>query len=212
MDIRKQFGRIFNQKRRYTINFEKDSLQKKYDDFINATAKLEDESIGLRNKYALCFFHDKRFETPVEYPCLLVPEKFRNVTKVTKDCNALLYVKALLTNFVKAFGMINDFDLTIKQQITKMENFELWLQTLMRATLDSIVDVEINFSKEEIEQSTREYVTMLQEKKETDFHGLTREKYTERLMGFVIIKQFCVFLSFCIKCLQDLQSLHPNKS
>ena len=53
---------------------------------------------------------------------------------------------------------------------------------------------------------------MLQEKKETDFHGLTSEKYAERLMGFVIINQFGIFLSFCIKFLQDLQSLHPHKS
>ena len=108
--------------------------------------------------------------------------------------------------------MINDFDLTIRQQVTKMENFELWLQTLMKAVLDSIIDVQNNFSKEEIEQSTSKYVAMLQEKKETDFHGLTSEKYAERLMGFVIINQFGIFLSFCIKFLQDLQSLHPHKS
>ena len=211
MGIRKQFGGIFNRNRRYTVNFERDSLQKQYKDFINATSKLEDKSIDLRKKYALRYFHDKRFETPLEYSSLLVPEKFRNVKKV-RDCNALANIEALLTNFIKAFRMINDFDLTIRQQITKMENFELRLQTLMKATLDSIIDVQNNFSKEEIEQSTSKYVAMLQEKKETDFHGLTSEKYAERLMGFVIINQFCIFLSFCIKCLQDLQSLHPHES
>ena len=211
MGIRKQFGRIFKRKRRYTIKFEKGSLRKEYKDLINAASKFEDESLVFKKEYALCYFHSKSFETPVEYPCLLVPEKFQNVKKV-RDCNALVYIKALLTNFVKAFGMINDFDLTIRQQITKIEDFELRLQTLMRATLDSIIDVQNNFSKEEIEHSTSKYVAMLQEKKETNFHGLTREKYAERLMGFVIIKQFCVFLIFCIKCLQDLQSLHPHKS
>lgn len=101
---------------------------------------MEDESIDLRKKYALRYFHDKRFETPLEYPCLLVPEKFQNVKKV-RDCNALVNIEALLTNFIKAFRMINDFDLTIRQQVTKMENFELWLQTLMKAILDSIIDV-----------------------------------------------------------------------
>ena len=131
---------------------------------------MEDESIDLRKKYALRYFHDKRFETPLEYPCLLVPEKFQNVKKV-RDCNALVNIEALLTNFIKAFRMINDFDLTIRQQVTKMENFELWLQTLMKAILDSIIDVQNNFSKEEIEQSTSKYVAMLKKKKKLTFMG-----------------------------------------
>lgn len=67
--------------------------------------------------------------------------------------------------------MINDFDLTIRQQVTKMENFELWLQTLMKAILDSIIDVQNNFSKEEIEQSTSKYVAMLKKKKKLTFMG-----------------------------------------
>ena len=131
---------------------------------------MEDESIDLRKKYALRYFHDKRFETPLEYPCLLVPEKFQNVKKV-RDWNALVNIEALLTNFIKAFRMINDFDLTIRQQVTKMENFELWLQTLMKAILDSIIDVQNNFSKEEIEQSTSKYVAMLKKKKKLTFMG-----------------------------------------
>ena len=77
----------------------------------------------------------------------------------------------MLTNFIKAFRMINDFDLTIRQQVTKMENFELWLQTLMKAILDSIIDVQNNFSKEEIEQSTSKYVAMLKKKKKLTFMG-----------------------------------------
>ena len=211
MGIKKKFGRIFKRRKRFAIKFEKDSPQKIYDDFIHATSKLEDESIDVKKKYALDYFYDEDYETPLFYPCLQIPEKFRNGTKV-HDYNALVYLKATLINFVKSFEMVNNFDVNMRNQITKMENFELLFQKLISFSHESIIDVQEKFSKEKIEHSTKEYVTMLQEKKETDFHRLTREKYAERLMGFVIIKQFCIFLSFCRKCLQDLQPLLPHKT
>ena len=210
MGIRKKFGKIFNRRKR-SIKFEKDSPQKTCDDCIHATSKLEDKSLGWKKKYASDNFHDEYYETPLSYPCLQIPEKFRNGTEV-HDCNALVYLKGTLIDFVKAFEIISDFDVNIRKQITEMENFELMFQKLISFSHESIIDVQENFSKEEIEHSTKKYVAMLEEKKETDFHGLTKEEYAERLMGFAIIKEFCMFLSLCRKCLQDLQSLFPHKT
>ena len=211
MGIRKKLRKIFSRRQRHAIEFEKDCLQKKYDDFIHAISKLEDDSIYLKKKYALHYFYNEDYDTPLFYPCLQIPEKFRNGTKV-HDYNALVYLKGTLIDFVKAFQIINEFDEFIRQQITKMENFKLLFQKLLSFSHESIIDVQEHFSKEEIEQSTEKYVAMLQEKKETDFHGLTREKYAERLMGFVIVRQFCIFLYLCRKCSQDLQPLFPHKT
>ena len=213
MGLKEKFQRIFKrQKNEYVTEFKKDSIQKKFDDFINATSNLEDKAIALKKKYASHYFHSESYETALYYTCLQVPQRYRSGEKI-QDVKALSYFKAKLIDFIKAFEVIldNDFQRSIARQRTEMENFRLLLQNLMKLVPDSIVKVAQDFNKEEIEETTKNYVERLQEE-EMGFvcPGLTKAECEKRLMGLAIVTQFCLFLYLLRECLQDLLPLLPH--
>lgn len=213
MGLKEKLPRIFKRKKNVHITeFQKDSIQKKFEDFINTTSNLEDKAIALKKKYAWHYFHSESYETAMYYSCLQVPERYRSSEKI-QDVKALSYFKAKLIDFIKAFEVImdNDFQRNIAQQRTEMENFKVQLQTIMKLIPDSIVKVTQDFDKEEIEETTKNYVDRLQEE-EMGFvcPGLTKAECEKRLSGFTIVTQFCLFLYLLRVCLQDLLPLLPH--
>ena len=213
MGLKKKFQRIFKrQGNEHVTEFNKDSIQKKFEDFINTTSNLEDKAISLKKKYVSHYFHSESYETPLYFTSLQVPQRYRSGEKI-QDVKALSYFKARLTDFIKAFEVTldNDFERNIARQRTEMENFRLLLQTLMKLVPDSIVKVAQDFDKEEIEETTKNYVDRLQEE-EMGFvcPGLTKAECEKRLMGFAIVAQFCLFLYLLRVCLQDLLPLLPH--
>lgn len=213
MGLKEKLPRIFKRKKNVHITeFQKDSIQKKFEDFINTTSNLEDKAIALKKKYAWHYFHSESYETAMYYSCLQVPERYRSSEKI-QDVKALSYFKAKLIDFIKAFEVImdNDFQRNIAQQRTEMENFKVQLQTIMKLIPDSIVKVTQDFDKEEIEETTKNYVDRLQEE-EMGFvcPGLTKAECEKRLSGFTIVSQFCLFLYLLRVCLQDLLPLLPH--
>lgn len=213
MGLKEKLPRIFKRKKNVHITeFQKDSIQKKFEDFINTTSNLEDKAIALKKKYAWHYFHSESYETAMYYSCLQVPERYRSSEKI-QDVKALSYFKAKLIDFIKAFEVImdNDFQRNIARQRTEMENFKVQLQTIMKLIPDSIVKVTQDFDKEEIEETTKNYVDRLQEE-EMGFvcPGLTKAECEKRLSGFTIVTQFCMFLYLLRVCLQDLLPLLPH--
>lgn len=213
MGLKEKLPRIFKRKKNEHITeFQKDSIQKKFEDFINTTSNLEDKAIALKKKYAWHYFHSESYETAMYYSCLQVPERYRSSEKI-QDVKALSYFKAKLIDFIKAFEVImdNDFQRNIAQQRTEMENFKVQLQTIMKLIPDSIVKVTQDFDKEEIEETTKNYLDRLQEE-EMGFvcPGLTKAECEKRLSGFTIVTQFCLFLYLLRVCLQDLLPLLPH--
>ena len=213
MGLKEKLPRIFKRKKNVHITeFQKDSIQKKFEDFINTTSNLEDKEIALKKKYAWHYFHSESYETAMYYSCLQVPERYRSSEKI-QDVKALSYFKAKLIDFIKAFEVImdNDFQRNIARQRTEMENFKVQLQTIMKLIPDSIVKVTQDFDKEEIEETTKNYVDRLQEE-EMGFvcPGLTKAECEKRLSGFTIVTQFCLFLYLLRVCLQDLLPLLPH--
>ena len=213
MGLKEKLTRIFKRKKNEHITeFQKDSIQKKFEDFIDTTSNLEDKAIALKKKYARHYFHSESYETAMYYSCLQVPERYRSSEKI-QDVKALSYFKAKLIDFIKAFEVImdNDFQRNIAQQRTEMENFKVQLQTIMKLIPDSIVKVTQDFDKEEIEETTKNYVDRLQEE-EMGFvcPGLTKAECEKRLSGFTIVTQFCMFLYLLRVCLQDLLPLLPH--
>ena len=213
MRLKEKLPRIFKRKKNVHITeFQKDSIQKKFEDFINTTSNLEDKAIALKKKYAWHYFHSESYETAMYYSCLQVPERYRSSEKI-QDVKALSYFKAKLIDFIKAFEVImdNDFQRNIARQRTEMENFKVQLQTIMKLIPDSIVKVTQDFDKEEIEETTKNYVDRLQEE-EMGFvcPGLTKAECEKRLSGFTIVTQFCMFLYLLRVCLQDLLPLLPH--
>ena len=213
MGLKEKLTRIFKRKKNEHITeFQKDSIQKKFEDFIDTTSNLEDKAIALKKKYARHYFHSESYETAMYYSCLQVPERYRSSEKI-QDVKALSYFKAKLIDFIKAFEVImdNDFQRNIARQRTEMENFKVQLQTIMKLIPDSIVKVTQDFDKEEIEETTKNYVDRLQEE-EMGFvcPGLTKAECEKRLSGFTIVTQFCMFLYLLRVCLQDLLPLLPH--
>ena len=196
----------------YATEFENDSLQKKFESFMNISSKFRDQSITLKKKYALCYFHDEDYETALFYNCLQVPEKYRSGEKI-HDFKALSYFKVTLIDFIKAFQVIldTDFHQNIEHHIAAMENIKLHLQTLITLIPDSIIDVPQSFSKNEIEKVTEIYIDGLHEKQMLHVcPGLTKASCKTRLMGFTVVAQFCIFLCLLNKCLRDLFPLLPH--
>ena len=195
------------------IEFKRDSLHDKFEDFINVISKLEDKSIVLKKKYTSYYFHDDSYETPLYYECLQVPEQYRNRTKID-DMKALSYFKAALVDFIKAFDLIlvNDIDHMIANHITAMENMKAHLKVLMKLIPHCVTDVRENFRKREVEEITKKYIEGLQEAKmlKSLFPGTTTEECENRITGLAIIKQFYSFLNLFSKVLQDLLPLLPE--
>lgn len=196
----------------YATEFENNSLQNKFEDFMNTCSKFRDQSITLKKNYASCYFGKEGYETALFYNCLQVPEKYRSGKKI-HDFKALSYFKVTLIDFIKAFKVIleTDFHQSIEHHITAMENFKLQLQTLITLIPDSIIDVPESFSKKEIEKVTEIYIDRLDGKQMLDVcPGLTKAGCKTRLMGFTVVAQFCIFLCLLNKCLRDLFPLLPH--
>ena len=213
MGFKKRFLDSFRRRsKRHDIEFKRDSLHDKFEDFINVISKLEDKSIVLKRKYTSHYFHDDSYETPLYYGCLQVPEQYRNLTKVD-DLKALSYFKATLVDFIKAFDMIlvNDIDHIIANHITTMKNMKAQLKALMKLIPHCVTGVRENFRKREVEEITKKYIAGLQEAKtlKSLFPGMTTEECENRITGLAIIKQFYSFLNLFTKVLQDLLQLLP---
>ena len=81
MGLKKKFQRIFKrQGNEHVTEFNKDSIQKKFEDFINTTSNLEDKAISLKKKYASHYFHSESYETPL----YLLLYRFHKDTEVVK--------------------------------------------------------------------------------------------------------------------------------
>ena len=214
MGFRKQLlKKLRRRRRKHVIKFEKDSISKKFEEFINVTSNLYDESIVLKKKYALHYFQNKDYDTPLYYNCLQVSEKYIK-DKNTSDLEGLSFFKATLSDFVNAFNLVlvdDDFHRIIDSQIITTESFKTQLQTLMKLVPDSIIVAPENFSKEKIENVTKEYISGLKgELVEVVCPGLTKAECEQRLIGFAITKQFCSFLYFFISYLQNLLPKLPH--
>ena len=212
MGFRKQLLKKLRRRRsKYVIKFEKDSISKKFEEFINVTSNLYDKSIDLKKQYALHYFQNEDYETPLYYNCLQVSEEYINDN--TSDLEGLSFFKATLSDFVNAFKLVlvDDFHRRIEWQITTTETFKAQLQTLMKLVPDSITTAPENFSKEKIENVTRQYISGLEgELVQVVCPGLTKPKCEKRLTGFAVTKQFCSFLYFFIKYLQNLLPKLPH--
>lgn len=213
MGFRKQLLKKLRRRRsKHVIKFEKDSISKKFEEFINVTSNLYDESIVLKKKYALHYFQNEDYETPLYYNCLQVSEKYR-IDKNTVDLEGLSFFKATLSDFVNAFELVlvDDFHRSIHSQIITTKRFKAQLQTLMKLVPDSVTAAPENFSKEKIENVTKEYISGLEgELVQVVCPGLTRPKCEKRLTGFAVTKQFCSFLYFFITYLQNLLPKLPH--
>lgn len=214
MGFRRQLLKKFRRRRRrHVIKFEKDSISKKFEEFINVTSNLYDQSIVLKKKYALHYFQNKDYDTPLYYDCLQVSEKYIK-DKNTSDLEGLSFFKATLSDFVNAFNLVlvdDDFHRIIESQIITTERFKTQLQTLMKLVPDSIIVAPENFSKGKIENVTKEYISGLEgELVEVVCPGLTKAECEQRLTGFAVTKQFCSFLYFFISYLQNLLPKLPH--
>ena len=214
MGFRRQLlKKLRRRRRRHVIKFEKDSISKKFEEFINVTSNLYDESIVLKKKYALHYFQNKDYDTPLYYNCLQVSEKYIK-DKSTSDLEGLSFFKATLSDFVNAFNLVlvdDDFHRIIDSQIITTERFKTQLQTLMKLVPDSIIVAPENFSKEKIENVTKEYISGFEgELVEVVCPGLTKAECEQRLTGFAVTKQFCSFLYFFISYLQNLLPKLPH--
>ena len=188
------------------------SVKPLFEHFMKKICKYSSDSQTCKGEYALKYFGSKSYLNPLFYKCLQIDERFSGATTVT-DMTALSYYKTLLQDFIDAFSMVaeKERDDFVYEEIKNVENIKQMLSDLMKHIPDSIIEVKQKFSEKEILQITEKYVTTLpDESMPFVCPGLTRQLCQTRLIGFVVLKQFCVNLECFKKCLKDLKKIAPN--
>ena len=188
------------------------SVKPLFKHFLKKICKYSSDSKTCKGEYALKYFGDKCYHNPLFYECLQIDERFSGATTVT-DMKALSYYKALFQDFIDAFSMVaeKEGDDFVYEEIKNVENIKQMLSDLMKHIPASIIEVPPKFNEKEILRITEKYVTAVpDDNMPIVCPGLTRQLCQTRLIGFVVLNQFCVNLEFFKQCLNDLKKIAPN--
>lgn len=188
------------------------SVRPLFKHFMEIIFKYSSDSKTCKGEYALKYFGNKCYHNPLFYECLKIDERFSGATTVT-NMEALSYYKALFQDFIDAFSMVaeKEGDDFVYKEIKNVENIKQMLSDLMKHIPDSIIEVKQKFNEQKILQITETYVTAVpDDDMPIVCPGLTRQLCQTRLIGFVVLNQFCVNLECFKQCLKDLKKIAPN--